>query len=614
MPQINNKHDSPESYGHWELALPELPPRSALYQIRPIGIGTAETECFTSYLARLAKAHNLSLGALSIRYLFPLVIARRAESGVSFTRLKLLQLSSANGADTFANDLLPIVERLTLVTGVVPLTFIKWADVVSRLELLRHYRAWCSDCYAEWGAGGITLYDPLLWTVRPVKVCPRHQRFLAEHCPRCQRRSWPGLSHYLPGFCSHCRAWLGRQDHQPVAETEALLTADTDLNYEQWVADNIGSLIAASASLSAAPTRKDVAAAVNYCCNLLMEGNPRMLAHLLGAANTTARLWVQGKNIPPLKTLTRLSFLTRIPLLKLLTEPAYVLASLTQHPVEISGSQPRQIRQLHRKGSLACQRVREEMEAALKETPPPSLEEVARRLGYRHPTTLRVKFPELSKQISAGYRSSAEYKSRQQSLRAAAQGLPTKAEQRKALEQELEKSCPASLKEVAGRLGYSGSYTLSRRFGDLCQALLEKRRRHLSLQATARLQKYRQVLNSVLCEEPPPTLSAVAQRFTEFGVSFLRQHFAPECQRLVERRADYCKQRMRAAGERLKQALRETPPRSLNRLAKEIGCHSSTLLRNHPDICRSILERYESHVRNLAVERIETKPLIRPAI
>lgn len=596
MPRINNKHDSPESYEHWELALPELPPRSALYQIRPIGIGTAETECFTSYLARLARAHNLSLGALSIRYLFPLVIAKRAESGGSFTRLKLLQLYSANGADTFANDLLPIVEQLTLVTGIVPSTFINWADVVPRLELLRHYRAWCSDCYAEWGAGGNTLYDPLLWTVRPVKVCPRHQRFLVEHCPRCQRRSWPGLSHYLPGFCSHCRAWLGRQDHQPVAGAEALLTTDTDLNYEQWAADNIGSIIAAAASLSAAPVRRDVTTAVNHCCNLLMEGNPRMLAHLLGVANTTARLWVQGKNIPPLKILARLSFLTRVPLLKLLTEPAYVLAHITQHPVEISGRQLRQIRQLHRRGSLACQKVREEMEAALKEMPSPSLEEVARRLGYLHTTTLRVKFPELCKQITASHRSSAEYKSRQQSMRAMAQGIPNKAEERRVLEQELEKSCPVTLKEVTGRLGYSSSYNLGRRFNNLCQALREKRRQYV-------YQQYRQVLDSALCEEPPPTLNAVARRFTEFSVGFLHQHFAPECQRLVERRAEYCKQSMQAAGERLQQALRETPPRSLNRLAKEIGYHSSTLLRNHPDICRSISERYESHMRNLAAER-----------
>ncbi|SRR6266498_631350 len=606
MPRIHNKQDLPENYEHWEPALPEFSPRSALYQIRPVGIGTAETECFTSYLARLAKAHNISLGALSLRYIFPLVNAKRAESGVPFTRLKVRQMSSANGADTFAIDLLTIVERLTLVTGIVPMTFIKWGDVVSRLELLRHYRAWCSDCYAEWSAGGKTLYDPLLWTMQPVKICLRHQRFLAEHCPRCQRRSWPVLGRYLPGFCSHCRAWLGRGDSQPVAEVDAPLTANADLNYERWVADNIGSLIASSAGESAAPMRENVTAAVNHCCNLLMEGNPQMLARLLGAANTTARLWLRGKNIPPLKTLVRLSFLTRVPLLRLFTEPAHVLARLTQHPVEITGYQLRQIRQIHRRGRLACQKVREEIEAALKETPPPSLEEVARRLGYRDSSTLRVKYRELSKRITANHRSSAEYQSIQQSRRAAAQGPPDKAEVRKVLEQELKQACPATLKELADRLGYSDSCNLSKRFSDLCQALVEKRRQHF-------YQQYRQLLNSALCEEPPPTLSTVAQRIAEFGVGFLLKNFAPECQRLVERRADYCKQRMRAAGERLRQALRETPPRSLNRLAKEIGCHSSTLLRNHPDICRSILKCYESHIRNLAVERSKTKPLIRPA-
>jgi AraC-like DNA-binding protein len=219
---------------------------------------------------------------------------------------------------------------------------------------------------------------------------------------------------------------------------------------------------------------------------------------------------------------------------------------------------------------------------------------------------LRAKFPELSKRITARYKSSAEYKSGLQSMRAKAQGIPNKAEERRVLEQELEKSCPASLQDIAGRLGYSSSYKFVRRFSDLCRALREKRQQYI-------YQQYQQALNSTLCEELPPALGAVARRFTEFTVSFLHQNFAPECQHLVERRADYCKQGMQAAGERLRQALRETPPRSLNRLAKEIGYHSSTLLRNHPDICRSISERYESHMRNLAADRKKTKPPFKPA-
>jgi len=69
---------------------------------------------------------------------------------------------------------------------------------------------------------------------------------------------------------------------------------------------------------------------------------------------------------------------------------------------------------------------------------------------------------------------------------------------------------------VAGRLGYSSSYNLGRRFSDLRQALREKRQQYV-------YQQYRQLSNSALCEEPPPTLNAVARRFTEFSVSFLHQ-------------------------------------------------------------------------------------------
>lgn len=593
----------PENYEHWELALPELLPRSALYQIRPIGIGTPETECLTSFLARLANAHHLAVGDLILRRYLPTMRAERSGTERPLNSFRLTKMLCANGADTLAMELISLTERLTLTTGIAPTTFVLWNDVVSRLELLRHFRAWCAECYTEQAARGGPLYDPLLWAVLPVKVCSRHRRPLSENCPNCKKRIWPVLKHYLPGSCPYCCTWFGAQ------KSDVPAAAIDDLEYEVWSTDNIGAIIAASPLLPVAPTRRDVIDAINHCCNLLMEGNPRMLARLLGAANTTARLWQQGKNIPPLKTLARLSFLTRVPLLKLLTEPAYVLAHLTQHPVEISSHQLRQTRQVHRLSSLACQKVRGQMEAALKETPSPSLEEVARRLGYQHPSTLRVKFRELSKRITANHRSSAEYHRWRQSRRAATQGIPDRAEQRKVLKRELKKSYPATLKELAVRLGYSNSYNISRRFSDLCQALLEKRKQ----QTTARLQQYRRVLNSALCEEPPPTLSTVARRFTEFGIGFLREHFAHECQRLVERRAAYCKQRMRAAGERLQQALRETLPRSLNRLAKEIGCHSSTLLRNHPDICRSILERYESHVRNLAVERSKTKPPIRPA-
>ena len=43
---------------------PTLPPRSRLYSLRPLGIGTPEVESLTGYIARLAKAHYVSAGTL----------------------------------------------------------------------------------------------------------------------------------------------------------------------------------------------------------------------------------------------------------------------------------------------------------------------------------------------------------------------------------------------------------------------------------------------------------------------------------------------------------------------------------------------------------------------
>ena len=55
------------NYESWDFDTNELPPRSPLYSLLPIGIGTPAVESFTSYLTRLAAAHGVSVTTL-IRY------------------------------------------------------------------------------------------------------------------------------------------------------------------------------------------------------------------------------------------------------------------------------------------------------------------------------------------------------------------------------------------------------------------------------------------------------------------------------------------------------------------------------------------------------------------
>src|SRR5262249_52205716 len=153
-----------------------------------------------------------------------------------------------------------------------------------------------------------------------------------------------------------------------------------------------------------------------------------------------------------------------------------------------SKHQPRQVRHIHRRSPLACQKVREQMESALTETPPPSLDEVMARLGYRDRTTLRTKFPELSKKITSNYRASERFISSQQSRHQMPLNVPDVESQRKALESELDKPCPATIKDLGRRFGYNyRTNIINTRFPDLARTLIEKRRQYQQQQLTKRI-------------------------------------------------------------------------------------------------------------------------------
>jgi len=57
----------------WDLSRPALPPRSRLYHLEPIGIGTPYVESLTGYVARLAQAHRVDVRKLIVVEILPLM-------------------------------------------------------------------------------------------------------------------------------------------------------------------------------------------------------------------------------------------------------------------------------------------------------------------------------------------------------------------------------------------------------------------------------------------------------------------------------------------------------------------------------------------------------------
>src|SRR2546426_11940697 len=63
--------DAPIPFEVWAPALEAPPPRSRLYSLEPIGIGTPEVESLSSYLNRLAQAHCVTVTTLMAHELLP---------------------------------------------------------------------------------------------------------------------------------------------------------------------------------------------------------------------------------------------------------------------------------------------------------------------------------------------------------------------------------------------------------------------------------------------------------------------------------------------------------------------------------------------------------------
>jgi hypothetical protein len=657
----HNIPNRPEKYEHWDLAAPDLPPRSTLYQLRPIGIGIPETECLTSYLARLANAHHLTVGSLLLRFLIPKLNEARRESRRTIQRIRFPGVHAANGPDTFAADLVSVIQQLTLITEVQWTTLIVWGEVFSRIDLLRRFRAWCAGCYTEQRTGNGPVYDLLLWTVASVKVCVKHKCPLIEKCPSCQKRLRPIQSRSLPGFCPFCLAWLGAS-----GEGEGLGEAgqtSLDMNYELWVSEQIGSLIAAAPRLSDVPARQNVKASVNYCCDILIEGNCTALAHLLGILDKRVQAWYRGASIPPIGVSVRLSYLSQVPLFKLLTNPAGVREHLTNHMVEIKDNQRLSIRSPIRSNYPASRKVHQHLEAALREIPPPPLPEVVHRLGYKQANTLYVKYPELCRQIKANYRAFKRAPSGGPPARGDAVGALGLESQRQMLEQAVLQPYPESLAVLGARMGYKGSaHKLSKKFPDICRTLLNKRQQYQSKRQEEWIQQCHEAIDLALVEELPPSLKEVSRRAGVMA-DFLYQHFPDDCNRITRRFAEHCKkhreERLRQCRDiinvaltedpppsfkeiscrvngkinflyrhfpsdyhriserrieyrrkefqdseaRLKQALLEEPPKSVRQLAGELGMSSNGLVGRHPELCHLISAQFKSWWDSCAEEK-----------
>lgn len=568
-------------YEPWDLSPPVVPPRSTLYSLEPLGIGTPFVESFTGYIARLAAAHAVSVADL--------VSLQPVRDIVKDPRV-LPQGGSWHGFEPMGYTLncltgptgkwIEVLEAATLRRDLSVLTFPPFAGKATRSFLLRQVRAWCPRCYEERRDAKSGVYESLLWALRVVTVCPQHQQPLVTTCPHCSRTQHPLAAYSYPGSCSRCRRWLGLQQS---ANGVDRVPYHGEAEYQLWVANAVGEFLAAVPHLPSPLPKDNVRDHLRSYVNHLTGGNQKAFAELVQISRYQIVMWLAGHICPRLDSLLRVCYRLGISLVTLVTDEAWDPA-VGERLKKLGLLQPNRSRMW----SHHPDERRRVLEAALHEKPAPSLTAIARRLGCDRANLYHVD-RDLCRQVTANHRL-ATLSLRQK--RSGAERICDEATIKQVLEQSLAQAHPTALYRLAQRLGYTNANMLRRKCPDLCRSIIAKR----TALKQARLSAVKLVLRAALKEDPPPSANEVSRRLgPPWYSSILKKHFPALCATLQSRRKQYRDSRVAEWRKAFLAQLSEDLPPSIAEACQRVGVSQRTFARKFPDLRRAIATRYAKH-------------------
>jgi DNA-binding transcriptional regulator YiaG len=387
--------DDSATYEMWDMAVPVIPPRSRLFNLSPIGLGTPMVECLTSYFSRLAEAHCLSPGTLNQYELMPRGAGARNMFSIKTNGRGRCYTSGINGKASVAGNFVSVLENLTGRGDLKYLTMIPWKPILHSKFLMRNFAAWCPDCLIGWDQPGKTVYIPLLWSLEVVKFCPYHRRPLRLTCPHCKRPQGVIGHRSRVGFCARCKRSLASDSSKDASKRYSALHQETP-EWEIWVAKQVAQLIEAGLHDPPLLTRERLSDLIRIATDIVGQTK---FAAILGISTTALRAWQLGAQ-PSFVLHLRMARVLNVRLADLLTGrvmPAKI------HSLHVVGVPQWRSVLAPRRSTFNKKDAARQMDAALKEVPPLSLVAFGRRYGYSF-GTLRKYLPDQCKAIQERYR------------------------------------------------------------------------------------------------------------------------------------------------------------------------------------------------------------------
>ncbi len=282
----------------------DVPPRSKLYGLEPCGMETVWSECLTSYINRLGWSYGIAPRAFATEAIGSFLETDGGNH--TFPRLEsafyATNAMGLNGLGNLATAWSTVLEQLTLRPDLHLLTSPWWIGEFPNRRHLRVSSAWCPACYAEWKEQGLPIYQPLLWMLLIMRICPRHKRPLVDRCPHCQAKQAVIVSHPVhAGECTKCARWLGTH-----SDSSPELTLDQEtVNWQQWVVHVLGELRAVN--ISSGLIRWETFF-TNLATVMKQWGSYSRLARLSGINREVLMRWAAGTAVPSIEMLLKFCY------------------------------------------------------------------------------------------------------------------------------------------------------------------------------------------------------------------------------------------------------------------------------------------------------------------
>lgn len=531
MSEINIDQQHLRSYPQWDVSLPTLPPRSRLFQVAPIGIGTSKVESLTSYISRLAVEHCVSPRKLFCKE----VLERIGKQTTYYSDSNIFFGNTINGVGNLAEIAVIGLEQLTLRNDLRHTTLLTWRRIFSYQQLLRKRRAWCSFCYEEQLVEGGCIYDPLIWIFEAVLICPKHRKRLCHICPHCGKQLILLAKHYRPGYCSNCLRWLGATSKVNSNQSNQKPSCLPEITQQIKYLSIIGELLESGPNVSLEPTPQNFANNLTKTIKKNAGQSINLFSDLVGMWSGKIRRLLAGSKSLSMEALCQ--FCIRLNL-----SPIDLLCKEEEESLSQDHIQTLCLNKPIQKLITPWIEVEGKLQTALEAVTPPSLEAVARYLGYDS-RKLKGHFPTLCEQIRSRYRSYIKSmhplpRIVRRTFRAALKELP-----------------PPSLQSVFRRLGCrdTGYYYYTNYF-DLCAAVAQRFKNYRNKPFDKKITQ--EQLKAALIEEPPPSFSSIAKRLGH-SREFFRQKYPEYTQAIASRHMQFRKLHQTKRAIKLRQMIRE---------------------------------------------------------